>query len=221
MRMFVHSRLFLSKTVPLLILFGEVQLCSVGEAVGRGIGAAGVGTHDAGPLDADGRIIPGDAAFIVGMVEVIALVTEFGDVGEDKKPVGEATGDEELFLVFFGEQLSVILTVSRGTGPQVHSDVKDFAFDDPHQLGLRIVDLEVQPAQHAFFAQALVVLHEVDVEPGLRHVPGGPGLHKISAAVAMHCRRNNTQPLNAIEVIFNMYLSHSFSYSGFMVFCGW
>ena len=221
MRMFVHSRLFLSKTVPLFILIGEVQLCPVGETVGRGVGTAGVVSHDTGPLDVDGWIVPGDAAFVIGMIEIVAFVAELGDIREDKKPVGEATGDQELFLVLFGEQLSVIFPVGRGTGPQVHGDVKDLAFDDPYQLGLGIVDLEMQPAQHAFGAHALIVLYEDDIKPGFRHVPGGPGLHKIPASVPMHRRHDRTQPLNAIEGIVNMYLSHDFYTPGFYDFSGW
>ena len=215
--MFVHSRLFLSKTVPLFILIGEVQHCTVGKVVGRGVGAAGVISHHTGPLDADGWIIPGDAAFVIGVIEVVAFIAEFGGIGEDKEPVGEAAGYEELFLVFFGEQLSVIFPVGRGTRPQVHGDIKNLTLNAPHKLGLGIVDLEMQPAQHAFGAHALVVLHEVDVEPGLRHVPGGPGLHKISAAVSMHRRHDHTQPLNAIEGIVNTYLSHDFYTPGFMI----
>ncbi len=36
-------------------------------------------------LDPDGRVVPYEAAFIVGMVDIIAFVAKLGSIGQNKK----------------------------------------------------------------------------------------------------------------------------------------
>ena len=63
------------------------------------------------PVDAEGFIEDGDAAVGIGMVVVVALVLEHSDVAEDGEAVGEASGDEELAVVVFGEFDGYVLAV--------------------------------------------------------------------------------------------------------------
>ena len=80
---------------PLLVFVAQVQGDAVQEIAGSG-GGAGIGTDYARPDDADGGIVPGKAAFIVGVVEVVTLVAELGDIGQDKEAMGETAGNQEL-----------------------------------------------------------------------------------------------------------------------------
>ena len=48
------------------------------------------------PLDADGGIVPHDAALVVGMVGVVDLVAEHRRVRQDQETMSKSTRDEEL-----------------------------------------------------------------------------------------------------------------------------
>ena len=47
-------------------------------------------------IDTKGFILDIDAAICLGMIELVALVLEYGSLGENGKAVSEATRDEEL-----------------------------------------------------------------------------------------------------------------------------
>ena len=111
---------------------------------------------------AERRIVPADAALVLGGVVVGGLVEELGLVGEDQEAVGEALRDPELPLVLGGEHLAQPAPAGRRAAPQVDGHVEDLAADHPHQLPLRLRQLVVEAAQHAARREAVVVLHEAE-----------------------------------------------------------
>ena len=44
------------------------------------------------PLDSGSKVVPHEAAFIVGMVDIIAFVAKLGSIGQNKKAVREPRG---------------------------------------------------------------------------------------------------------------------------------
>lgn len=46
------------------------------------------------PLDPDGRIIPHEAALIIGIVDIITFVAKIGSIRQNKKAVCEPTGNK-------------------------------------------------------------------------------------------------------------------------------
>ena len=47
------------------------------------------------------------------LVEVVALVAEFGDIRQDKESMGESAGNQKLLLVLFRQNLAMPFAVSR------------------------------------------------------------------------------------------------------------
>ena len=80
------------------------------------------------PVDSDVGVIIHEAAFIFWVIEFVTFIGKFGGVGENEEAVGEAAGDEELFLVVFRKDNTNVLTVSSGTFAEVDGDVVNFAF---------------------------------------------------------------------------------------------
>ena len=126
------------EALPLLVLIAEIKLCSVIHPVARAGCIARILPFHMGPLDADLRIIPGQAALVAGMPEIRYLVAEFRRLGKYQKAVGKALGDIELLLVLLGQLHAVPLAVGGASLPEVHRHVKHSALDDPHQLALGI-----------------------------------------------------------------------------------
>lgn len=56
-------------------------------------------TFERRPLDSDGGVVPHEAAFIVGMVDIIAFVAKLGNIGQNEEAVCKPTRDKELALV--------------------------------------------------------------------------------------------------------------------------
>lgn len=102
--------------------------------------------------------------------------------------MGKALRDEELTLVFGGEHHALPFAEGGTAFAQVDGDVEDRAAHDAHELGLRVVDLEVEPAQDALGARGLVVLNEIDVDTARDKVGLLVGFHEVAAivAVALH-----------------------------------
>ena len=89
----------------------------------------------------------------------------------------QAFVSDELKAGKSGEQITASLVTKYGkltipaaevrrTGPQIDRHVEDLPLQDRHQLPLRMPDLVMQPAQHVFRRARVVVLHELDVDPG-------------------------------------------------------
>lgn len=89
--------------------------------------------------------------------------------------MGKTAGYQELTVVAGREDVAFPLLVGWGALPDVNDHVEDRPGDDPDQLGLGgLPTLEVEPTQHPGPAgQGLVVLDEVEIDPGLLEVPVG------------------------------------------------
>src|SRR5690606_19597455 len=93
-------------------------------------------------------------------------------------------------------QLAMIVLAQLDTGPapetrraaaQVNRHVEHPPAYDAHQLALGLLQLVVQPAQHTARRARVVVLHEIDIEPGqLTEGARVPALEEKAARVAEH-----------------------------------
>ena len=79
------------------------------------------------PLDPDGEVVPHEAAFIVGVVDIIAFVAKLGSIGQNKKAVREPTRDEELALILNRKHYTLPLAIRRAAFAQVNRHIKDLA----------------------------------------------------------------------------------------------
>ena len=132
-----------------MILFTQNQGSAVGEGIAFGRGGAVVLTYHIGPLDANGGVIPGQAALVAGVVEVRDFIAEFGGFRQHQKAVGEAFGDVKLLFVFLRQFHAVPFAIGFGTGTQIHGHIEYTAFDGPNQFALGEFLLEVQTAEYA------------------------------------------------------------------------
>ena len=78
----------LLKASPFLVLLGEIQLHTLRDR----------------PLDADIRIVPCKPAFIIRMIEIRALITEFRFITQNDEAMGKILGNEELLLILGGKE---------------------------------------------------------------------------------------------------------------------
>ena len=85
---------------PFLVLLAEDQGASVGQGIAFGGSGAGIGTLYAGPLDAQGWVVPGNAALVTGMIEVAGLITDGSSIGQHQEAMGKALPDQQLLMVF-------------------------------------------------------------------------------------------------------------------------
>ena len=88
-------------------------------------------------------------------------------------------------MVFRRKQRALPLAEGGAAGPQVNADVEDLTLQHAHQLGLRVVDLEMQAAQHALGRGGLVVLHEVHIYAAGNEVRPLVGFHEVAACVTV------------------------------------
>ena len=100
---------------PLLVFIAQIQRRPVFEVIAGGAGRTLIFADELGPLDADFRVVPGHAAFIIGMPEIIDLIAEFRHVAEDQEPMGKAFGNEELLLIFFRQFDTVPFAIRLGS----------------------------------------------------------------------------------------------------------
>lgn len=117
------------------------------------------------PIDVELRVVPGDCAFALRVVESVAFVLEDSIVTEDGEAVGETFGDKVLEVVVLGELDRMVVSKSRRVFADIYCDVEYASFDDADELALsegRI--LEVEATEDASFGFGLIVLDELDVE---------------------------------------------------------
>ncbi len=89
-------------------------------------------------------------------------------------------------MVLVAELGAPPLAEGRRAAPQIHHRVEHRARRDPHELSLGVFDLQVHAAQGPLGRPAMVVLDELDVDPGRLELGGLPGLHEKPALVAEH-----------------------------------
>ena len=148
------------------------------------------------PLDADFRVVPHQATFILRVVEAGALVHKCRRLAENHEPVCKTFGNVELLLVFGRKRNAFPLAKRRAALAQVHRHVKDFTLDYAHELSLRILLLEVEAAEYALLALGFVVLHEDHIEAGSVKFALVVGFHKVAALVTKDRRLDNRYALD-------------------------
>src|SRR5262245_1385054 len=99
------------------------------------------------PRDRERRIVPGDPDFTGWVVHVGALVLDLRDWRDDTEAVGEAGGDVALAEVVGAQRDGDPVAERRRAPPYVGRDVVDLSFDDPYELGLGPLELQVQAAE--------------------------------------------------------------------------
>lgn len=150
------------------------------------------------PFDAHRRVVPGQAALELRRVVVRRLVQEVCRLTEHHEAVRKARRNPQLPVVVLAEFDPVPLPEGRRRPAQVHRHVEDAALDDPYELSLRLLDLVVQAAQHAFAGAGMVVLHEVHVEPGgLAEGLGVEALHEEAAGIPEDFRLDDQEAREA------------------------
>lgn len=112
------------------------------------------------PGDGQVRVVPKNAALVVGIIEIAALVKELHIVGQCEKPVGKAGGDVDLVLLLRGEDNAGPLAEMRGAQADIHRNVQGLPAHHAAELGLRMIHLIVKSAESAFGRKGKVVLHE-------------------------------------------------------------
>ena len=119
------------------------------------------------------------------MVHVVALVAELGDIGKHEEAVGEPARHEELAAVLRRQHRALPFSVGGAVRAQVDGHVEHLARHHADELGLRMLYLEVQAAQHALDRGGLVVLHELAVDAARDEVGAFVGFHEVAAFVAV------------------------------------
>ena len=115
------------------------------------------------PVDTERWIRDRDTAVGLRCIIVVALVLEYGDVGEYGETMGETARNEELQMVVLGKLYGDVLSVGRRTFAYVDGNIQHSAFDaaDQFRLGERR-QLKMKSAHYTFRGARLVVLHEID-----------------------------------------------------------
>ena len=145
------------------------------------------------PVNADLRIVPADAAVCLGRVVVVRLVQKFHVIGERHEAVAEASGDEELLLIFLGELHGDPLLIRGAVMAEVYRHVEHRAAHTSHELRLRFVaPLEMDAPQRPFHgAHGVIVLHEIIVESRCLHGAPAPALHEEPPMIAEDFRNED------------------------------
>src|SRR5487761_2099231 len=118
------------------------------------------------PFDAKRRIVPQQRALVLRVPVVGGLVEEFGDLRDDDEPVRETRRDVEHPVIARRQLDRDVPAEGRRRASQVDGHVEHPALDHANELSLRMLDLVMHAAQHAAARSRVVVLHEIDVEPG-------------------------------------------------------
>ena len=137
----------------------------------------------------DVGVVPTDGPFRCLVVVVGRLVGENGVLFQGHKAVGETGRNPEHVVRFGGKQGSHMLSVGGGAFADVHRHVHGPAGDDAHQFALgEGWLLEVQPPDHIFGREGLVVLHKIGGQAGSRQLLLVVTFKKITPCVAEHFR---------------------------------
>lgn len=160
------------------------------------LGAGFVGTAAVGLVDVYRGVVIGNAAFAGGIVNISALVAEFGYVRKDQKAVGKAFGDAEHLLILGAEGHAHPLAIGGGAGAAVYSYVVDLSHGHPDQLALGVLLLEVQAPEDPPGAAALVVLDEGLVDARGGEVVQLVGLHEVAPVVTEDLGLNDDDTRN-------------------------
>lgn len=159
--------------------------------VGQGLALRVLGGDDGGglqlPVYAQRRVVPADAALVLRVPVVGSLVQEVRALGQHDEAVRKAFRYPQHELVLGGQFLRHAPAKGRRAPADIHHNVEHRAFYYAHQLGLRMLDLVVQSAQHVLHGARMVVLHEIRIAAGQLGEPAPvEALEKESSIVAIH-----------------------------------
>ena len=76
------------------------------------------------PINAKGFVLDVDAAVNLRMIKLVALVLEYGGLGENGEAVSKATRDEELTMIVFCQFYCYMLAKCRRTLADVNGYVE-------------------------------------------------------------------------------------------------
>lgn len=124
--------------------------------------------------------------------------------------MGKAFGNEELLLIFFRQFDTVPFAIRLGITAQIDSHIENTAANSTDELALGKMFLEMKPSQDPFCRHGLIILNKINMEPRFLHVLLIIRFHKISTAITMNRRHNDTKPVNAAHILFNLYLTHCY-----------
>jgi hypothetical protein len=106
------------------------------------------------------RIIPNDAMLIAWIIEVAALVKKLDPFGQCHKAMRESGWNVDLVLAIGREPYADPPSERRRTEPDVHRDVQCFPLDDTAELGLRMLQLIMEPSQSSLRGPRMAILDE-------------------------------------------------------------
>ena len=141
------------------------------------------------PVDTQLFVHKLNAGIGLGMVEVVALVLENGNITQYGKSMGEATGDEELAVVVLAELYGYMLTIGGRSLADVDNDIEHPALDTTHNLALRIGGtLKVKTTNDTIGGHALIVLDKLYGTHLLVELTLRKGLEEIATGILEHSR---------------------------------
>ena len=77
------------------------------------------------PINAERWIHDGDASVCFRMVVVVALILEHCCIAQNCETMGEASWNEELAVVVFGQEAGYVLAVCGGTFADVYGNIEN------------------------------------------------------------------------------------------------
>ena len=116
------ERLFHSQ--PHLILLAQIQHRVLSERVSLGRRISLIFSLYIRPLNANLRVIPSQAALIIVMIKVIALITEFRFVAQDEEAVRKSLRNQELLFVLRRQRHAIPFSICFGFRSQIHRHIK-------------------------------------------------------------------------------------------------
>ena len=132
-----------------------------------------------------------ESAFIVWMIKIVTLVTEFCNIRKYKETVCKSLGDKELLFIVLCELNTVPLTESSRSFSQIHRYVKYPSLNDSYELVLRIFNLEMKAPEYAFLGSRLIVLYKSLCDSRFLKIIVIVSLHEISSVVTEDCGSND------------------------------
>lgn len=88
------------------------------------------------PVDTEGRIVPGDGAFMLGRIEIIAFVLEDHLVSQYAEAVGKASWNKKLEVILARQFYGYVLSEGRRSLTDVYGHIEHGTLNDPYQFAL-------------------------------------------------------------------------------------
>ena len=116
------------------------------------------------PINTERCIKDADASISLRCIEIVALILEDCAFGKYSKTVSEATRNEELPMVVFGQFYGYMLTVCRTAFSDVNGYIQNCTFYATNKLTLgEGRSLKVKSSHHSIRTHTLIILHEVNL----------------------------------------------------------